>query len=80
MTGIKKYRRSLKRAWFGASRPPSAGEAALRLEKHGPNSLKEKSKRGALAILFGQFKDFMIAVLIAAVLSGLSANLWTRRL
>jgi len=43
-----------------------AGEAALRLEKYGPNSLKEKPKRGALGMLFDQFKDFMIVVLIAA--------------
>lgn len=43
-----------------------AGEAALRLEKYGPNVLKEKKKRGALAMFLGQFRDFMIAVLIAA--------------
>ena len=49
----------------------SAGEAALRLEKYGFNSLKEKPKRGALAMFLDQFKDFMIMVLIAAaVVSG----------
>ena len=48
-----------------------AGEAALRLEKYGPNSLKEKPKRSALAMFLDQFKDFMILVLIAAaVISG----------
>ncbi|HAT73207.1 MAG TPA: ATPase [Elusimicrobia bacterium] len=44
----------------------SAAEAALRLEKYGPNSLKEKPKRGALAMFLDQFRDFMIMVLIAA--------------
>ncbi len=43
-----------------------AGEAALRLAKYGPNSLKEKTRRGALAMFLDQFKDFMIVVLIAA--------------
>lgn len=43
-----------------------AGEAAARLVKYGPNSLKEKAGRGALAMFLGQFKDFMILVLIAA--------------
>jgi len=49
----------------------SSAEAALRLEKYGRNSLKEKPRRSALAMFLGQFKDFMIAVLIAAaVISG----------
>ena len=49
----------------------SADEASVRLEKYGPNALKEKPKRSALAMFFEQFKDFMILVLIAAaVLSG----------
>ncbi|HNW44076.1 MAG TPA: cation-transporting P-type ATPase [Elusimicrobiales bacterium] len=44
----------------------TAAEAALRLGRYGPNSLKEKPKLTALAMFFGQFKDFMIAILIAA--------------
>ncbi len=55
------------------SRPAGldAGEAASRLEKYGPNSLKEKPKRGMLAMFMDQFKDFMIMVLIvAAIVSG----------
>jgi Ca2+-transporting ATPase len=44
----------------------SAGEVALRFEKYGPNSLRERARRGALAMFFDQFKDFMILVLIAA--------------
>ncbi len=49
----------------------SAGEAVSRLEQYGPNSLKEKPKRSALAMFFDQFRDFMILVLIvAAAVSG----------
>ncbi len=49
-----------------------AAEAELRLKKHGPNALEVKKKRGALSMFFGQFKDFMIVVLIAAAaVSGL---------
>jgi len=44
----------------------SAGEAAARLARYGPNALKEKKKRSPLAMFFDQFKDFMIMVLIAA--------------
>ena len=46
----------------------NTGETALRAEKYGSNSLKEKPKRTALAMFFDQFKNFMIAVLIAAAL------------
>ncbi|MBI4351625.1 MAG: cation-translocating P-type ATPase [Elusimicrobia bacterium] len=54
---------------LGSSRSGlSAAEAALRLARYGPNSLKEKPKRGALAMFLAQFKDFMIGVLIAAAL------------
>ncbi len=49
----------------------SAGEAASRLEKYGPNALLEKPKRSALAMFMDQFRDFMILILIAAaVVSG----------
>jgi len=41
-------------------------EVARLFEKYGPNTLKEKSKRGALAMFLDQFRDFMIVVLIAA--------------
>jgi len=46
----------------------SPAESGLRLAKYGPNSLKEKPGRGALAMFLSQFKDFMIGVLIAAAL------------
>ena len=52
------------------------GEAAARLAEYGPNSLKEKPKRSALAMFLSQFGDFMILVLIAAALvSGLIGEL-----
>ena len=43
-------------------------EADLRLAKYGQNSLLEKPARGALAMFFDQFRDFMIMVLVAAAL------------
>jgi Ca2+-transporting ATPase len=46
-------------------------EAMARLGRHGPNTLPEGRRRGPLAMLLGQFTDFMILVLIAAaVVSG----------
>lgn len=50
----------------------SKREAASRLERHGPNMLREGRKISPLAIFLSQFKDFMVLVLIAATLiSGL---------
>jgi Ca2+-transporting ATPase len=47
-------------------------EARRRLLAHGPNLLREGKRRTALALLAGQFTDFMILVLVAAaVISGL---------
>ena len=47
-------------------------EASQRLSRHGLNVLAERSRRTALGLLVGQFKDFMILVLLAAaVISGL---------
>jgi Ca2+-transporting ATPase len=43
-------------------------EAEKRLEQDGPNKLEEGKKRSVLGIFLGQFKDFMIWVLIAAAL------------
>src|SRR3990170_3929407 len=49
----------------------SSGEAAKRLSRHGRNVIEEKRRRSVLAMLLGQFADFMILVLIgAAVISG----------
>jgi len=46
-------------------------EASVRLQKYGPNQLKEAKKYSALGIFLGQFNDFIIWILIgAAVVSG----------
>ena len=55
-----------------AGRGLSSGEAARRLAEVGLNALDEQPGRSLLAMLFGQFADFMIGVLLAAALvSGL---------
>ncbi|HGJ66533.1 TPA: calcium-translocating P-type ATPase, PMCA-type [bacterium] len=43
-------------------------EVKIRLEKYGLNELEEKKKKTIPAMLFDQFKDFMIIVLIAAAI------------
>ena len=43
------------------------GEAAGRLEKYGPNVLMEEEKTTPFKIFLGQFKNFLILILIAAV-------------
>ena len=50
----------------------SAAEAATRLAQHGPNVLIEGQRRGPARMLFNQFTDFMIVVLLAAaIISGI---------
>jgi Ca2+-transporting ATPase len=50
----------------------SAAEAADRLARFGPNALQEKRARSPWRMLFDQFADFMIIVLIvAAIISGI---------
>jgi Ca2+-transporting ATPase len=47
-------------------------EAQARLKAHGPNELVEKKKKTPLMMFLGQFRDFMILVLIAAaIISGM---------
>jgi len=49
----------------------SVQEAKIRLDKYGPNQLKEKKGRSPVSIFFAQFQDFIIWVLIgAALISG----------
>ncbi|NLC84069.1 MAG: cation-translocating P-type ATPase [Ruminococcaceae bacterium] len=46
-------------------------EAQTRLERFGPNSLREKKRETMLQKLLNQFKDFMVLILIvAAIVSG----------
>ena len=55
-------------AWETSPEGLSAETAAKRLNELGPNRLEEGKKRSVLSIFLGQFKDFMIWVLIAAAL------------
>ena len=53
-----------------------ADEVARRRERHGPNALREAPPRHWSAMLLGQFRDFMILVLLAAAaLAGLTGDL-----
>lgn len=50
----------------------TAAEAKRRLESYGTNELREKKKISPLALFLNQFRDFMVLVLVGAVLiSGL---------
>jgi P-type Ca2+ transporter type 2C len=49
----------------------SPAEAARRLAEAGPNELKRKPPRSLLAIFISQFKNFLIYILIAALLISL---------
>ena len=51
----------------------SAKEAAHRLEKYGPNELREGGKKSTARIFFEQFLDFLVIILIIA--AGVSAAL-----
>jgi Ca2+-transporting ATPase len=52
------------------------GEVARRREKFGPNAIREAPPRHWSVMLLGQFKDFMILVLLAAaVLAGLTGDI-----
>jgi P-type Ca2+ transporter type 2C len=49
----------------------SVQEIKVRLDKYGPNQLKEEKGRSPVSIFFGQFQDFIIWILIvAAFVSG----------
>ena len=49
----------------------SKDEAQQRLEEYGPNELEQKERKSVFSMLFDQFKDFMVIVLMAAaIISG----------
>ena len=49
----------------------SPAEAARRLAETGPNELKRRPRRSVLAIFISQFKNFLIYILIAAMIISL---------
>lgn len=59
---------TIKRLETDSSKGLSLQEAKLRLEKYGPNQLKEKKGPSPLSIFLGQFQDFIVWVLIGAAL------------
>lgn len=54
----------------------TGAEARARLEKYGPNELKEKPRPGFFSLLFDQFKDFLIIILIAAAVLSVLLGEW----
>ncbi len=54
----------------------TAAEARARLERNGPNELKEKPRPGFLSLLLDQFKDFLIIILIAAAVLSIFLGEW----
>jgi magnesium-transporting ATPase (P-type) len=51
-------------------------EAAVRLQRYGPNRLPEGRKRGPFARLLAQFNNILVYVLLAAGFTKLMLNLW----
>jgi magnesium-transporting ATPase (P-type) len=51
-------------------------EAAVRIQKWGPNRLPEGRKRGPFARLLAQFNNILVYVLLAAGFTKLMLNLW----
>ena len=65
-----------RRLHVDPARGLSAPEAHARLARYGRNVLREQRRRGPLAMLLGQFADFMILVLLAAaVIAGVVGEL-----
>jgi len=54
----------------------SQGEARQRLEKLGANELTEKPRPGFLALLWDQFNNYLVIILIIAALIALSLGEW----
>jgi P-type Ca2+ transporter type 2C len=59
---------------------PAAGlaaeEAARRAAEAGPNELQEKPRPSFLSLLLGQFKDFLVLILIAAAIVSIALGEW----
>ena len=61
----------------GVSPFRQGAEAAARLEKHGPNALRQAKKRTIWQMYLAQLKDVMVLVLLAAALiSGVLLGEW----
>lgn len=81
MKGMDWYRQSAeetaRQLKTDASAGLSASEAAARLEKYGPNALRQAKKKTLWQMYLEQFKDVMVLVLLAAALiSGVLLKEW----
>ncbi len=54
-----------------AARGLSEGEVSARLAQYGPNVLPEERRKTAFEMFLGQFKDFLVLILVAAALVSL---------
>ena len=54
------------RHWSSSEAGLTAAEAAERMQTHGPNELKERRGKGPLRMLWEQFTETMVLILIAA--------------
>ena len=79
--GLDWYRKSVDETARALGTEAAVGltgaEAAARLEKHGPNALKQAKKRALWQMYLAQLKDVMVLVLLAAALiSGVLLGEW----
>lgn len=51
-------------------------EAAARLRQHGPNELHERPRPGFLALLWDQFNNYLVIILVVAALVSLALGEW----
>ncbi len=66
----------VRQAVNGSTEPLSADQVHKHQEKFGPNDLIEEKKKSTIQIFFGQFKDFLVIILIAAaIISGILDDL-----
>lgn len=54
----------------------SDSEAGKRLEKHGPNALEESSGPSVIEIFLDQFKDYLVYILLVAIIFSLGVGLF----